>query len=68
MSAPQSRVINAIVLTAGLMEKTVKVRVGGQKWNKHVRKVNFASISLAFSSSYPAMLHSRNLYGKEYPC
>ncbi|KFY24108.1 hypothetical protein V493_05432 [Pseudogymnoascus sp. VKM F-4281 (FW-2241)] len=38
MSAPQSRVINAVVLTAGLMEKTVKVRVGGQKWNKHVRK------------------------------
>ncbi|KFY10898.1 hypothetical protein V492_04785 [Pseudogymnoascus sp. VKM F-4246] len=41
MSAPQSRVINAVVLTAGLMEKTVKVRVGGQKWNKHVRKVRY---------------------------
>ncbi|OBT65711.1 hypothetical protein VE03_03374 [Pseudogymnoascus sp. 23342-1-I1] len=39
MSAPQqSRVINAVVLTAGLMEKTVKVRVGVRKWNKHVQK------------------------------
>jgi hypothetical protein len=53
MSAPQSRVINAVVLTAGLMQKTVKVRIGGQKWNKHVRKVNFLSISLALSSSCP---------------
>jgi len=38
MPAPQTRVVNAVVLTAGLMQKTVKVRVGAQKWNKHVRK------------------------------
>jgi len=38
MSAPQTRLINAVVTSAGLMQKTVKVRIGTQKWNKKVRK------------------------------
>ncbi|KAG9246008.1 hypothetical protein BJ878DRAFT_417909 [Calycina marina] len=32
------RQINAVVLSAGLMEKTVKVRIGTQKWNAHIKK------------------------------
>lgn len=31
--------IHGVVVSAGLMQKTVKVRVGGQKWNKTVKKV-----------------------------
>lgn len=31
--------LRGVVVSAGLMEKTVKVRVGGQKWNKTVNKV-----------------------------
>ena len=34
-----TRAINAVVTSAGLMQKTVKVRIGTQKWNKKVRKV-----------------------------
>jgi small subunit ribosomal protein S17 len=30
--------LRGVVVSAGLMEKTVKVRVGGQKWNKTVNK------------------------------
>ncbi|KAF4976092.1 hypothetical protein FZEAL_7202 [Fusarium zealandicum] len=30
--------LHGVVVSAGLMEKTVKVRVGGQKWNKVVNK------------------------------
>lgn len=30
--------LHGVVVSAGLMEKTVKVRVGGQKWNKIVNK------------------------------
>jgi len=33
-----TRQINAVVVSAGLMEKTVKVRIGTQKWNNHIRK------------------------------
>jgi small subunit ribosomal protein S17 len=33
------RELHGIVVTAGLMQKTVKVRVGGQKWNKQLQKV-----------------------------
>lgn len=31
--------VNAVVVSSGLMEKTVKVRIGVQKWNNHIRKV-----------------------------
>lgn len=31
--------LHGIVVSAGRMQKTVKVRVGGQKWNKNVNKV-----------------------------
>lgn len=31
--------LHGVVVSAGLMEKTAKVRVGGQKWNKIVHKV-----------------------------
>ncbi|KAM0249365.1 hypothetical protein ACHAQJ_009081 [Trichoderma viride] len=30
--------LHGIVVSAGLMQKTVKVRVGGQKWNKVINK------------------------------
>src|SRR6266536_5879385 len=33
LAASASRQINAVVVSAGLMQKTVKVRVGVQKWN-----------------------------------
>ncbi|KAF8866273.1 nucleic acid-binding protein, partial [Acephala macrosclerotiorum] len=38
LAASASRQINAVVVSAGLMEKTVKVRIGQQKWNAHIRK------------------------------
>ncbi|KAK2612153.1 hypothetical protein QQS21_001883 [Conoideocrella luteorostrata] len=30
--------LHGVVVSAGLMQKTVKVRVGGQRWNKVVNK------------------------------
>ncbi|RCI11070.1 hypothetical protein L249_7463 [Ophiocordyceps polyrhachis-furcata BCC 54312] len=30
--------LHGIVVSAGLMQKTVKVRIGGQKWNKTINK------------------------------
>jgi hypothetical protein len=39
IAASVTRQTNAVVISAGLMEKTVKVRVGVQKWNKHIGKV-----------------------------
>ncbi|PSS09242.1 hypothetical protein M430DRAFT_77556, partial [Amorphotheca resinae ATCC 22711] len=38
MAQQASKQINAVVVSAGLMQKTVKVRVGDQKWNNHIRK------------------------------
>ncbi|KAK3989649.1 hypothetical protein QBC44DRAFT_266292 [Cladorrhinum sp. PSN332] len=32
------REIHGVVVSAGLIDKTVKVRVGGQKWNKFIKK------------------------------
>lgn len=32
--------LHGVVVSAGLMQKTVKVRVGGQKWNKVINKVS----------------------------
>ncbi|KAL2024819.1 hypothetical protein VTK56DRAFT_5640 [Thermocarpiscus australiensis] len=32
------RELHGVVISAGLMDKTVKVRVGGQKWNNYVKK------------------------------
>ncbi|KAL2135688.1 hypothetical protein VTI74DRAFT_7369 [Chaetomium olivicolor] len=32
------RELHGVVISAGLMDKTVKVRVGGQKWNAFVKK------------------------------
>jgi small subunit ribosomal protein S17 len=39
IKASASHQINAVVVSSGLMNKTVKVRVGVQKWNKHIQKV-----------------------------
>ncbi len=39
LATAATRQINAVVVSAGLMEKTVKVRIGTQKWNNHIRKV-----------------------------
>ncbi|KAH6721163.1 ribosomal protein S17 [Leptodontidium sp. MPI-SDFR-AT-0119] len=36
--ASATRQINAVVVSAGLMQKTVKARVGVQKWNGHIKK------------------------------
>ncbi|KAL3426313.1 ribosomal protein S17 [Phlyctema vagabunda] len=33
-----SRQINAVVVSSGLMQKTVKVRIGTQKWDGHIQK------------------------------
>lgn len=45
IAASVSRQTNAVVVSAGLMEKTVKVRVGVQKWNKHIGKVYSSPLS-----------------------
>ncbi|APA13426.1 hypothetical protein SS1G_07970 [Sclerotinia sclerotiorum 1980 UF-70] len=37
-AAHASRQINAVVVSSGLMQKTVKVRIGKQVWNKHLQK------------------------------
>ena len=33
------RELHGVVLTSGLMSKTVKVQVGGQRWNNFLKKV-----------------------------
>ncbi|KAL0936675.1 mitochondrial 37S ribosomal protein uS17m [Colletotrichum truncatum] len=33
------RELHGVVVSAGLMQKTVKVRVGGQQWNQKVQKM-----------------------------
>jgi len=33
------RELHGVVVTAGLMQRTVKVRVGGQAWNGKLKKV-----------------------------
>lgn len=42
MSKPRAtalmREIPAVVVSAGLMQKTVKVQVGVQQWNSHIKK------------------------------
>ncbi len=48
MSTPRlaraaTRQIPAVVVSAGLMQKTVKVRVGYQQWNAHIRKASLLS-------------------------
>lgn len=44
--------LTGVVVSAGLAPKTVKVRVGGEEWNKKVRKVkrDHALPHLLFSS------------------
>jgi hypothetical protein len=56
VAASASRQINAVVVSAGLMEKTVKVRVGVQKWNNHIRKVRPLDFSHLFSSIFSRAL------------
>lgn len=38
MAKSAFRAIHGVVVTAGLMQKTVKVRIGGQVWNNRVKK------------------------------
>lgn len=40
--------LTGIVVSAGLAEKTVKVRVGGEVWNKKVQKVHCCRPLLPF--------------------
>jgi hypothetical protein len=49
IAASASRQTNAVVISAGLMEKTVKVRVGVLKWNSYIGKV--LPLPLLISSS-----------------
>lgn len=44
--------LRGVVVSAGMMDKTAKVRVGGQKWNKIVHKVGspIGTVSLPRSS------------------
>lgn len=37
------RELHGVVVSAGLMQKTVKVRVGGRQWNAQVQKVGLCS-------------------------
>lgn len=39
------RELHGVVVSAGLMDKTVKVRVGGLKWNNFLKKVGHPSLS-----------------------
>jgi small subunit ribosomal protein S17 len=39
VASAAQRTLNAVVVSAGLMQKTVKVRIGTQQWNNHIRKV-----------------------------
>jgi hypothetical protein len=48
---PTERLINAVVISSGLMEKTVKVRIASQKWNAHIRKVFLPS-----PNAFPSLL------------
>lgn len=36
------RQLTGVVVSAGKMMKTVKVRIPGQKWDKHIRKVSYS--------------------------
>lgn len=62
LAASASRQINAVVVSAGLMEKTVKVRIGQQKWNAHIRKASSPTDQVHFLgstfmiSSFPSAL------------
>lgn len=39
-----TRELHGVVVSAGLMQKTVKVRVGARKWNAQVQKVLLPSL------------------------
>ena len=55
------RQLNAVVVSAGLMEKTVKVRIATQKWNSHIKKVHSRPIrSLAPSPILPPNASPQN--------
>lgn len=50
--------LHGVVISAGLMQKSVKVRVGGQKWNKVVNKVSMTEIPVeGLRSDLYASLH-----------
>jgi len=38
MAPSIKRLINAVVVSAGLMTKTVKVRISRQEWDSHIKK------------------------------
>jgi hypothetical protein len=52
IAASVTRQTNAVVVSAGLMEKTVKVRVGVQKWNNHIGKVCLSLPLILFLSLF----------------
>ncbi|KAM7221478.1 hypothetical protein V8F06_003050 [Rhypophila decipiens] len=46
------RELHGVVVSAGLMQRTVKVRVGGMKWNRFLKK--------SFDNSQTYMVHDPN--------
>lgn len=62
-----SRQINAVVVSAGLMQKTVKVRIGLQKWNSHIRKVRVHPFNPLMYSYYLQSLRVVELQSQSAP-
>lgn len=65
LAASASRQINAVVVSAGLMQKTVKARIGVQKMNKFLGKVRSSPSCLlnclpspSFLSQLPSRIYS----------
>jgi small subunit ribosomal protein S17 len=55
------RTLTAVVVSAGLMQKTVKVRIGTQQWNSHIRKVDAYLPFPLFCSHAPLSFQSFTL-------
>ena len=71
--APKSRPLPVgVVVSAGKMAKTVKVRIPGQTWNKYLRKVSSTNSLGPASAGRPAppFLHNQNsqTHTTRFPC
>jgi hypothetical protein len=45
-----------VVVSAGKMSKAVKVRIAGQEWNKHIRKVRISNLSPQYANPSTAVV------------
>jgi small subunit ribosomal protein S17 len=50
-----TRQLNAVVVTSGLMAKTVKARIGVQQWNSYIQKVWSSSFLALYSLGYSTL-------------